>query len=63
MDTTFNNPITVKIPHFTKYKACYSCNGRGYKQERGGFRMIQCPVCDGAKKLPVSDSDGQFLKG
>lgn len=52
----------VKIPHFTKYETCAICQGRGWKQERGGYSMITCPACFGAKRLPVMSADGQFEK-
>jgi len=52
----------TKIPVFTKYEMCVMCMGRGYKQEMGGFNLIPCPVCQGKKKVPVTDYNGQFVK-
>lgn len=52
----------VSIPAFTAYEPCVWCAGKGWKKEKGGYSMITCPICGGAKKLPVSNADGQFLK-
>ena len=52
------------VPAFVQYIPCTTCNGSGWKRERGGYSMITCPTCKGEKKLPMwtGDENGKFLK-
>ncbi|WP_096206673.1 hypothetical protein [Candidatus Methanoperedens nitratireducens] len=52
----------LDIPPFTKYEPCPTCGGRGWKRERGGYSLIPCPTCFTARKLPILEPDGRFLK-
>jgi len=52
------------VPAFIKFIPCTTCNGTGWKKERGGYSLITCPTCKGEKRLPMytGDEDGKFLK-
>lgn len=52
----------MELPHFVKYQVCPACLGTKWKREKCGYSMITCPICQGAGKLPMSSSDGQFMK-
>ena len=52
----------VRIPAFTKYEPCIVCQGKGWKKQRDGYSLITCPACQGSKKLPVTNADGQFQR-